>query len=58
MSNRRKFSKGDGALYKGKRWVVCEGGKSNPRTKSYEYKISRGAWKKYVAGNCLQPLEG
>jgi len=54
MSNRRKFGKGDDVSYKGQRWVVCEGGESNPSTKSFKYKIARGAWKRHVAGNCLK----
>jgi len=58
MSNKRKYSKGDDVSYKGKRWVICEGGQSNSKTKSYEYKISRGAWKRHVAGNCLSKFNG
>jgi len=53
MSNKRKYSKGDSVNYCGKRWIVCEGGESSPDTKSYKYKIARGAWKRKVAGNCL-----
>lgn len=54
MSNkRRRFSKGDNVQFRGQRWVVCEGGFSDPVSKSYKYKISRGAWKKEIAGNRL-----
>ena len=57
-SKRRKFTKGDSVTYRGKKWTVCKGGRSNPKKKSYEYKIYRGAWKEYVGGNCLTPFEG
>lgn len=54
MSNKsRKFSKGDSVKFQGKRWVVCEGGETDQNTKSYNYKISRGAWKRHIAGNRL-----
>ncbi len=53
MKTTRKFSKGDAVKYRGKKWTICKGGRSNPTTKSYEYKISRGAWKEHVAGNRL-----
>lgn len=58
MSSRRKYSKGDAVKYRGKKWTICKGGRSNPTTKSYEYKISRGAWKEHVAGNCLAEFQG
>jgi len=57
MNKRRKFTKGDSVKYRGQKWTVCKGGRSNPNTKSYEYKLSRGAWKKHVAGNCLEKFE-
>jgi hypothetical protein len=53
MLNQRKFNRGNRVEYKGKQWVVCEGGFSSPETKSYVYKIARGAWKKHVSGNCI-----
>ena len=54
MTNKnRKFTKGDSVKYLGKKWTVCKGGRSDSSKKSYLYKISRGAWKRHVAGNCL-----
>ena len=58
MNSRRKFSKGNAVSYKGQRWVVCEGGETCQSTKSYKYKIARGAWKRHVAGNCLKSYNG
>lgn len=57
MNKRRKFTKGDAVQYRGKKWVVCKGGKSSPTTKSYLYKICRGSWKEHVAGNRLESFE-
>jgi hypothetical protein len=58
MSNkRRKFSKGDAVKYRGQKWTICKGGRSNPSAKTYEYKISRGAWKRHVAGRSLTKFE-
>lgn len=55
MAMKRKFTKGDKTMFQGKEFVVCEGGMTDPESKSYLYKISRGAWKRLVAGNRLQP---
>jgi hypothetical protein len=55
---RRKYSKGDEVQFQGKRWIVCEGGMTDSAKKSYMYKISRGSWKKHIAGNCLKPFIG
>ena len=53
MNSSRKFSKGDSVKFRGKKWTICKGGRTNRNTKSYEYKIYRGSWKEHVAGNRL-----
>lgn len=53
---KRKFKKGDKVIYRSQQWVVCDGGKSNTKLKSHTYKLCRGAWKRFVAGNCITGL--
>ena len=58
MSMLRKFTKGDSVKYRGQKWTICKGGMTSPTKKSYLYKISRGSWKRHVAGNRLETFEG
>ena len=53
----RKYNKGDIVRFQGQKWTVCKGGRSNPSTKSFEYKICRGAWKCHIAGNRLSDFD-
>ena len=53
MNRRCKLTKGQKVQYRGKQWTVCEGGQSDPATKSYQYHLTRGAWHKMVRGNCI-----
>ena len=48
-----KYQKGQKVKFQGKEWTVCEGGKSDPAKKVRLYKLSRGAWKRLVPGNCI-----
>lgn len=48
-----KYLKGQKVKYRGMEWTVCSGGMSDPTKKVRLYKLSRGAWKRHVAGNCI-----
>lgn len=51
-----KYRKGQRVVYRGKEWTVCEGGFSDRSRKVFRYKLSRGAWKEHVPGNCIREL--
>ena len=57
MGMKRKFTKGDSVSYRGQKWTICKGGMTSPTKKAYMYKISRGAWKRHVAGYSLSSFE-
>lgn len=50
---RMKWTKGQKVKYRGATWTVCDGGFSDPFRKVRVYKLSRGAWKRLVSGNCI-----
>lgn len=51
-----KYQKGDKVKFQSKVWTVCTGGCSDPQTKNYRYRLSRGAWKKLIPGNQIRGL--
>jgi len=53
---KRKFNKGDKVWFQSKTWTICSGGISDPAGKDFRYKLSRGAWKKYIPGNQIRGL--
>ena len=54
---KKKLNKGDTVVFQQKTWTVCDGGRSDPKLKSFRYKIMRGSWKKLVQGNRISRLQ-
>lgn len=56
MARQRKVREGQKVKYCGKPWMVCRGGQSDPKTKSYMYHLMRGSLHRMVRGNCIQEV--
>ena len=48
----KRFERGDEVVYRGERYIVCEGGQSDGQG-HYLYKIMRGSRKLYIRGDLL-----
>jgi len=51
----RKYVSNDKVEHQGQEWTICRSAKQDDN-KHVFYKISRGAWKKYVRGDLLRSV--